>query len=90
MWHLLFVSSAFSSPRRLFSLTLLGTCTLHEVEGGRIQGSMWTNDSPGLVKANALAVLGSRIVTGGMDSGNKGIFTLWSSTADEEPESSHR
>ena len=80
--------SRFSSPRRLLSLTLLGTVMLHEVEEGSIQETTWTTDSPGLCKANVLAISGSQVIVGGMDSGNKGIFLLWALPGHGEPDSS--
>jgi len=79
------VAVSFSSPNRLFSLTLLGTLTLHEVENGHIRQSIWSTESSGLTKANALAVHTSSVAVGGVDSENKGILLLWPLDACENP-----
>ncbi|KAF8485608.1 hypothetical protein JB92DRAFT_2760665, partial [Gautieria morchelliformis] len=83
------VALGFSSSRRLFSLTWLGELALHEVEVGHIQRTICTTESPGLVKANALAVHGSQVVVGGIGPENAGTFILKSFASCEEPESAH-
>ncbi|KIJ41256.1 hypothetical protein M422DRAFT_229718 [Sphaerobolus stellatus SS14] len=71
------VGIAFVTPDRLIALTLLGTLSLYEIKDGAISRKISTVESPGLAKANALAVSQTHTVVGGLDSEKKGLFLLW-------------
>ncbi|KAF8507903.1 WD40-repeat-containing domain protein [Hysterangium stoloniferum] len=73
------IGIAFASGNRVFTLTLLGTLTMHKIENGRVSEKFWTSESPGLFKANSLAVNGTHIAVGGIDSEGKGVLLIWPS-----------
>jgi len=62
---------------QLVTLTLLGALSTHKITSGEISSQISRFESPGLAKANSLAVNSIYVVVGGLDSSNKGVFFTW-------------
>ncbi|KAG9318540.1 hypothetical protein JVU11DRAFT_631 [Chiua virens] len=77
------VALAFTAPRELLAVTLLGKITQYQICGSAAAGtlkleSQWTGESKDNYKVNSVACSGKSFVIGGFQNDGKGIIEVWS------------
>ncbi|KAG1729018.1 WD40-repeat-containing domain protein [Suillus lakei] len=82
------VALAFIGPRTLFTSTLLGKVTLHEIGGPTADGKLdispkWTKATTGVHKVNAIIATGGLIIIGGLSESGEGVIDIWEKGSSE-------
>ncbi|KAG2047960.1 WD40 repeat-like protein [Suillus hirtellus] len=77
----------FFGPRTLFTSTLMGKVTLHEISGPTADGkldisSKWTKATTDVNKVNAIIVTKDLIIIGGLSETGRGITEIWEKSGD--------
>ncbi|KAG2744984.1 WD40 repeat-like protein [Suillus brevipes Sb2] len=72
----------FIGPRTLFTSTLMGKVTLHEIGGPTADGKLdvapkWTKATTDVHKVNAIIATGGLIIIGGLNENGGGMMEVW-------------
>lgn len=76
------VALTFTGPRTLFTSTLMGKVTLHEISGPTANGKLdlsprWTKATTDVNKVNAIVATGGFIIISGLSENGEGMIEVW-------------